>query len=123
MTIHQDAKMLHVDNPQAVVHQYSINTDGAAHAETTGTNIEKAQVKAQFQGDNLVVDTTQPFGGMPGNIPLKTRETWSLSPDGKTLTITTTRDIPSRHEEFKEVFTKTTDQKGPICSDGCVVPK
>jgi hypothetical protein len=60
---------------------------------------------------------------MPGNVTLKVKEAWSLSPDGKTLTITTTRDIPARHQEYKEVYTRTQDQSGTICSDGCVTRK
>ena len=123
LTIHQDAKTLHVDDPQSTIHQYTLMADGASHTNPMDTNIQKAAVTAQFDGNNLVVETTEPFGGMPGNVTSKTKEVWSLSPDGKTLTITTTRDVPARHEEYKEVYTRTQDQRGAICSDGCVVPK
>jgi len=97
--------------------------DGKAHTRTTDTGIEKAVVTAAMQGDNLVIETAEPFGGMPGNDTLKVKEVWSLSPDGKTLTIITTRDIPARHQEYKQVYTKTQDQSGAMCSAGCVVPQ
>lgn len=123
LTIHQDGKTLHIDDPQSTIHQYTLEADGAPHTSPMDTDIQKAQVTAQLQGDTLVVEKTEPFGGMPGNVTSKIKEVWSLSPDGKTLTIATTREMPARHEEYKEVYTRTQDQRGAICSDGCVVPK
>lgn len=123
MTIHQDAKTLHVVDSQSMIHEYTLNADGTRHTEAMDTGIQKAEVTAQLQGDNLVVETTEPYGGMPGNVTLKVKEVWSLSPDGKTLTITTSRDVPARHQEYKEVYTRTEDQPGTICSDGCMTRK
>jgi hypothetical protein len=123
MTVHQDARTLHVDDPQSMIHEYTLNADGTAHTEPMDTGIQKAQVTAQLQGDNLVVETTEPYGGMPGNVTLKVKEVWSLSPDGKTLTITTTRDVPARNQEYKEVYTRTEAQPGTICSDGGMTRK
>jgi hypothetical protein len=59
---------------------------------------------------------------MPGNVGLKIKEVWTLSPDGKTLTILTTRDIPARHQEYKQVYIKTQAKGGEMCSAGCVTP-
>jgi len=67
----------------------------------TNTGIQKAEVTMQLQADNLVIETSEPYGGMPGNVTSKVKEVWSLSRDGKTVTITTTRDIPARHQEHK----------------------
>src|SRR5690242_10301303 len=53
--------------------------DGKPHDVPTDTGIQKATVVATLQGDTLSVSTTQPFGGMPGNLTLKITETWSLS--------------------------------------------
>jgi len=121
MTVHQNATSLQQAESQSIVRNYVL--DGKAHTRTTDTGIEKAVVTAAMQGDNLVIETAEPFGGMPGNATLKVKEVWSLSPDGKTLTIITTRDIPARHQEYKQVYTKTQDQSGAMCSAGCVVPQ
>jgi hypothetical protein len=123
LTVHQDAKTLHVVDSQSLIHEYTLDGDGSPHTKPMDTGIQKAQVTAQLQADNLVIETTEPFGGMPGNVTLKVKEVWSLSADGKTLTIITTRDIPARHQEYKQVYTRTQAQPGTICSDGCVVRK
>jgi hypothetical protein len=120
MTIKQDAKSLQQAESQGIVRNYIL--DGSPHARSTDTGIQKAEVTAKLQADNLVIETSEPFGGMPGNVTLKIKETWSLSPDGKTLTITTTRDIPARHEAYKQVYTRTQAQPGAMCSAGCVTP-
>jgi hypothetical protein len=121
MTINQDAKSLHQAESQSIVRNYIL--DGSPHPRATDTGIQKAEVTAKLQADNLVIETAEPFGGMPGNVTLKIKEVWSLSPDSKTLTITTTRDVPARHQEYKEVYTRTQDQPGAMCSAGCVTPK
>jgi hypothetical protein len=123
LTVHQDAKTLHVVDSQSLIHEYTLDGDGSSHTKPMDTGIQKAEVTAQLQADNLVIETTEPFGGMPGNVTLKVKEVWSLSPDGKTLTIITTRDIPARHQEYKQVYARTQAQPGTICSDGCVVRK
>lgn len=123
LTVHQDAKTLHVVDSQSAIHEYTLDSDGRPHATPTATGIQKAEVTAQLQADNLVIETAEPFGGMPGNVTLKIKEVWSLSPDNKTLTITTTRDVPARHQEYKQVYTRTEAQPGTICSDGCMTVK
>ena len=120
MTVQQDAKSLRQQSPKAscAITFWTVSP----HTRTTDTGIQKAEVTAKLQADNLVIETTGPFGGMPGNVTLKVKEVWSLSPDGKTLTITTTRDIPARHQEYKQVYTRTQAQPGAMCSAGCVTP-
>ena len=80
--------------------------DGKPHAVPTDTGIQIATVVATVQGDTLTVSTTQPFGGMPGNATLKITETWSLSPDGKVLTVRTERDLPALRQSFSEVYNR-----------------
>jgi hypothetical protein len=121
LTIHQEGKTLHVAQSNESVRNYTL--DGAPHDRPTDTGIEKAAVTAALRGDSLVIDTTEPYGGMPGNATLKIKEVWTLSPDGKTLTITTTRDVPARKQAYKQVYDRTQTQPGAICSAGCVVPK
>ena len=119
--VHQDAKGLQVAESASIVRTYTL--DGEPHTRATDNGIEKAVVKADFEGDTLVIETIQPYGGMPGNATLKIKEVWSLSPDGKTLTIITTRDVPARQQTFKQVYNRTQPKPGEICSAGCVVPK
>lgn len=120
ITVHQDAKGMKVADSQTAMRDYTL--DGKPHSRATDTGVEKAVVTANLAGDNLVIETEQPFGGMPGNATLKIKEVWSLSPDGKTLTITTTRDLPARQQTYKQVFTRSQNQGTPMCSAGCVTP-
>ena len=119
LTVHQDAKTVQTDS-QGVTRNYTL--DGKPHSTPTDTGIEKATVTANLQGDTLVIDTAQPYGGMPGNATLDIKEVWSLSSDGNTLTITTTRDVPAEKQTFKQIYTKTAAQPGAICSAGCITP-
>ena len=80
--------------------------DGQPHAVPTDTGIQMATVVATLQGDALTVLTTQPFGGMPGNATLRITETWSLSLDGKVLTVRTERDLPASRQSFTEVYNR-----------------
>lgn len=80
--------------------------DGKPHRVPTDTGVETATVTSTMQGDTLTVSTTQPFGGMPGNATLTIVETWSVSPDGKVLTVKTTRELPAQRQMFTELFTR-----------------
>jgi hypothetical protein len=121
MTVHEDAKGIQVADSQTAMREYVL--DGKPHTRATDTGIQKAEVKAALQGDTLVIETTQPYGGMPGNATLKVKEVWALSPDGKTLTITTTRDVAAKQQTFKQVYNWRQPTPGEICSAGCVVPQ
>ena len=66
----------------------------------------KAAITAGIQGDTVVISTTQPWGGMPGNVSLEIKEVWSLSPDGKVLTVTTNRNTPALQNSYKTVYNK-----------------
>src|SRR5262249_14491914 len=101
-TIQQDGNSLQVTDAQGA-RKYAL--DGKTHPHATDTGVEKEMVSDSIQGDTLVINTTKPWGGMPGNIALEIKEVWSLSPDGKTLTITTTRSAPAEKQKtFKQVY-------------------
>jgi len=121
LNVHQDATSMQAADSQSRARSYTL--DGKPHTRATDTGIEKATVTASFEGNTLVIETSQPFGGMPGNATLKIREVWSLSPDGKTLTVTTTRSVPARQQTYKQEYNRTQSASGAICSAGCVVPK
>ncbi len=58
---------------------------------------------ARWQGDTLIIESSQQNG--PSEI--KSRETWTLSPDGRTLTILTHLSIPQQGEiDVTQVFEK-----------------
>ena len=80
--------------------------DAKPHAVPTDTGIQTANVVATVRGDTLTIETRQPFGGMPGNATLKITETWSLSPDGKVLTVRTERELPASRQSFNEVYNR-----------------
>lgn len=119
MYVSQKAATLQVSDPEHPVRNYSL--DGKPHSRITDNMMAKAVVTAAMQGNVLKIDTTQPYGSMPGNVTLQQKEIWSLSPDGKTLTITITRESPARTETLKEVFDRTQGMDDTLCSAGCVV--
>ncbi len=80
--------------------------DGKPRRVPTDTGVQTASVTATVQNDTVTVSTTQPFGGMPGNATLKITETWSVSPDGKVLTVKTDRELPSLRQTFTEIFNR-----------------
>jgi len=62
-----------------------------------------AKGTAKWQGDSLVIDSAQQVQGAE----LKSRETWSLSGDGKTLTVVTHLSLAQQGEfDVKQVFAK-----------------
>ncbi len=57
---------------------------------------------AHWQGDTLIIESSQ----QNGTQELKSRETWALSPDGKTLTVATHLTLPQGGVDVKQVFEK-----------------
>jgi len=104
MTVQQDAISLQVTEPQGGIRKYTL--DGKPHNNVMETGVAKAVTTASVQGDTIVIGTTEPYGGMPGNVELKVKEVWSLSPDGKTLTITTTDTSPAVEKISKQVYNR-----------------
>ncbi len=104
ISVRHDAKGLQVTDPQRPQRTYVL--DGKPRTVPTDTGIEKANITAGLQGETLVIDTVQPYGGMPGNATLKVKEEWSLSADGKMLTVTTTRDVPAVKQTQKAIYSR-----------------
>jgi hypothetical protein len=102
--VQQDGNTLTVTSPSGAVQKYTL--DGKPFSKPTDTGVAKATVSAIAQGDTLVITTTQPWGGMPGNASLEIKEVWSLSSDGKVLTVTTYRNTPALQNNFKTVYNK-----------------
>jgi hypothetical protein len=104
MVVAQDATSLQVTDPQGGMRRYTL--DGKPHNTTMDTGVQKAAVTASWQGDMLVIEATEPYGGMPGNVTAHIKDVWGLSPDGSILTITTTRSMPATEKTYKEVYSK-----------------
>ena len=102
--VQQSAARIQVTDPARAVR--TLVLDGKPHDVPTDTGIQKATVVATMQGETLVVSTTQPFGGMPGNMTVKITEMWSLSGDSKVLTVRTERDGPSLRQSFNELYNR-----------------
>ncbi len=104
MTVQQDANSLTVSSPSGAVQKYTL--DGKPFTKPTDTGMAKAVISARTQGDTVVITTTQPWGGMPGNASLEIKEMWSLSADGKVLTVTAHRNTPALQNSFKTIYNK-----------------
>lgn len=102
--IQQDANRLQVTDPVRPLR--TLMLDGKPHTVPTDTGMQTATVVAAMQDEKLVVTTTQPFGGMPGNLTLRIMETWSISVDGKVLTISTERETPALRQSFRELYNR-----------------
>ena len=84
--------------------KYTLDDKPLSKAMDTG--MAKAVITAGIQGDTVVISTSQPWGGMPGNANLEIKEVWSLSPDGKVLTVTTNRNTPAVQNSYKTIYNK-----------------
>jgi len=103
-TVQHDANSLTVTSPNGAVQKYTL--DGKPFSKPMDTGMAKAVISAIVQGETVVISTTQPWGGMPGNASLEIKEVWSLSPDGKVLTVTTHRNTPAVQNSYKTVYNK-----------------
>ena len=104
MAVQQDANSVQITDGGGALRKYKL--DGKPSMKETETEMAKASVTASLQGDTLVIGTTRPYGGMPGNVTLEVKEVWSLSPDGKTLTVTTTHASPATIKTYKQVYNR-----------------
>lgn len=59
-----------------------------------------AKGTAHWEGDTLIIESSQQNGPQE----LKSREVWTLSPDGKTLTIQSHLTLPQGGVDVKQVF-------------------
>jgi hypothetical protein len=65
-----------------------------------------ATLTGKSEGGKLNLTTSRSFDGPNGPMTMSSKETWELSSDGKTLTITTERTTPRGTDSTTKVFTK-----------------
>ncbi len=66
----------------------------------------EAKLKAKAEKEKLTLSTERNFEGPMGSISLTTVETWELSSDGNTLTVSSQTKTPRGDQSQKMVFTK-----------------
>jgi hypothetical protein len=105
VVVRQTAANLQVVDPNRPVRNYAL--DGAPHSVPTDQRAgAQVSITAAVRGETLVVAQTGPYSGLPGSVTATTTDTWALSPDGRTLTISSVRSSPARTETSKQVYTK-----------------
>lgn len=80
--------------------QLNYTTDGKESVNQSQTGESKGT--AQWIGDKLMIDSSREVAGTV----LKQREIWTLSADGKTLTIDAHVSLPNGEFDVKQVFEK-----------------
>ena len=104
MTIRQTAGELSMDRTTAQGSQTIVyKLDGSESTNTIGMG--PATSKAMWDGNRLVVTTTQTVQGRGGEITINSKEIYSVQ--GNVLTIETTRTTPGGDQTRKLVYTKS----------------
>jgi hypothetical protein len=81
--------------------ELNYTTDGKVCVNKVSSG--EAKGTAKWDGNNLVIESSQEVQGAE----LKSREVWTLSSDGKTLTVVTHLVLPQQGEfDVKQVFEK-----------------
>ena len=79
--------------------------DGKAHRVTdSGTGLAQETITTSWDDDELVIDIVKPWGSMPGNITLHSREVWRLSPQRDKLFIRRTDSSPAKEVTYTRVY-------------------
>lgn len=76
--------------------------------ESVNPGMRGAEVKstAKWEGASLVIESTQTMSGPNGDMTITSKEVRTLSEDGKTMTVVTTRVTPQGERTTKAVYDK-----------------
>ena len=85
------------------IHTYKI---GGGDTTNTGSRGETVVGRAFWEGDKLVIVSTRTWRVLLKYVSAESRGVWSLSPDGKNLTIATQVNSPRGEQRGKVVFDK-----------------
>jgi len=109
LKVEQDGDTISVYEEDRVLTRYDYPAvyvaDGQAHRVTdSSTGMAQETITTRWDDDELVIETVKPWGSMPGNITLQSREVWRLSTDGDKLHITTTHNSPATEVTYTRVY-------------------
>jgi hypothetical protein len=85
------------------IHRYQI---GGGETTNTGSRGETVVGRAFWEGDKLVIVSTRTWRVLLKDVSAESRGVWSLSPDGKNLTIAAQINSPRGEQRGKVVFDK-----------------
>lgn len=111
LVIEQNGNTLEVYEEGRVLTRYAIPAvyvaDGQERTVTVeNTGLTEQDMTASWEDNKLVIEIEKPWGGMPGNATLHTREEWMLSPDGDSLYITTQHNSPADNFAYTVVYNR-----------------
>jgi hypothetical protein len=86
-------------------HKEKFNLDGS-EMKTTGPRGGEAVSRAHWDGDKLVISSTRAMKRGEQDVTIKGERIWSLSPDGRTLTVRSTFDTPRGQQTATAIYTK-----------------
>ncbi len=102
-------RTVQMQGTQLTMSTYQKGAQGEVTSELKYTTDGKPSVNgastgsATWHGDTLVIESSREAQGAR----LTQRDSWSLSSDGKTLTVTTKVKLPNGEFDVKQVFEKT----------------
>lgn len=85
---------------------YSLDGKETAAPSAGGQMGGVATLKAELKGANLKLTTNRSFESPMGEVKIKSEENWSLSADGKTLTVKREQSTPRGNMSSELVFMK-----------------
>ena len=100
-TIVQDAGSLKITRGEQTL-TYKLDGSESTNQVMGRGGAQEVKSKARWDGAKLVIETTRDFQGMS----ITTKETRSLSSDGKEMTVETAATTPQGERNSKQVFTK-----------------
>jgi len=105
------ASAFYQNNYTRVLSRYAVPAvyiaDGQERTVTVGnTGLTEQDMTTSWEDNKLVIEIEKPWGGMPGNVVVNTREEWMLSPDGDTLHITYQHDWPAENVAYTVVYNR-----------------
>ncbi|MDZ7371021.1 MAG: hypothetical protein ONB12_07625 [candidate division KSB1 bacterium] len=110
MKVTQEANALTIERTMVGFdgNERTITTNTTLDGKVTKTSNERgeSEVKAEWKDKALVIDTLRKFQGQMGSFESKRVETWTLSADGKELTIEFTQSSPRGDMKGKAVYVK-----------------
>lgn len=101
-------RQIHHNDPALSMSTYQKGAQGDVSTELKYSTDGKPAVNganqgsAHWDGEKLVIESSREYQGTK----LSQREEWTLSPDGKTLTIATHLKLPNGEFDVKQVFEK-----------------